>query len=107
MTDTGKGPRSVGVTEPVCFEVVDNSEADETGETFKSETFDLMTFRDHGIEVIRDDFGNKKEIETNERYYVPGEISWLLKSLGYRKIEIFSGKGRGVFQKRFIDNRRF
>ena len=28
--------------------------------------------------------------ECNERYYVPCEITWLLKSLGYKKIEILS-----------------
>jgi hypothetical protein len=51
-----------------------------------------MTFRDHNITVIEDDSGNKKELKSDERYYVPSEIRWLLKSLGYKKIDIFGAK---------------
>jgi hypothetical protein len=51
-----------------------------------------MTFRDHNITEFEDDDGNKKMLECNERYYVPSEISWLLKSLGFDKIEIFGAK---------------
>ena len=55
-------------------------------------SFDLMTFRDHNTTVFEDDVGNKKELKCNERYYVPSEITWLLKTLGYKKIEIFGAK---------------
>lgn len=55
-------------------------------------SFDLMAFRDHNTTVIEDDSGNKKELKSNERYYVPSEITWLLKSLGYKKIDIFGAK---------------
>ena len=55
-------------------------------------SFDLMTFRDHNTTVIEDDSGNKKELKSNERYYVPSEITWLLKTLGYKKIDIFGAK---------------
>jgi len=55
-------------------------------------SFDLMTFRDHNTVVIEDDSGNKKELKCNERYYVPSEITWLLKTLEFRKIEIFGAK---------------
>ena len=65
---------------------------DEGNATYRSNTFDLMTFRDHNITEVEDDFGNKKSLECNERYYVPSEITWLLKSLGYNKIEIFGAK---------------
>jgi 2-polyprenyl-3-methyl-5-hydroxy-6-metoxy-1,4-benzoquinol methylase len=58
----------------------------------KSISFDLMTFRDHNIVVFEDDAGNKKELKCNERYYVPSEITWLLKSLGYKKIDILGAK---------------
>ena len=69
------------------------AEAGEKGTaTYRSNTFDLMTFRDHNITVIEDDSGNKKELKCNERYYVPSEITWLLKTLGYRKIDIFGAK---------------
>jgi 2-polyprenyl-3-methyl-5-hydroxy-6-metoxy-1,4-benzoquinol methylase len=60
--------------------------------TYRSNTFDLMTFRDHNITEFEDDLGNKKTLDCNERYYVPVEITWLLKSLGYRKINIFGAK---------------
>jgi len=66
--------------------------------TYRSNSFDLMTFRDHNITEIEDDDGNKKQLECNERYYVPSEITWLLKSLGYRKIEIFGAK-LGAFSR--------
>ncbi len=66
--------------------------------TYRSNTFDLMTFRDHNITEFEDDAGNKKTIEANERYYVPSEISWLLKSLGYIRIEIF-GARLGAFSR--------
>lgn len=55
-------------------------------------SFDLMTFRDHNIAVFEDDSGNKRELKCNERYYVPSEITWLLKTLGFKKIGIFGAK---------------
>jgi len=61
-------------------------------------SFDLMTFRDHNVAVFEDDSGNKKELKCNERYYVPSEITWLLKSLGYKKIDIFGAK-LGAFSR--------
>lgn len=66
--------------------------------TYRSNTFDLMTFRDHNITEFEDDEGNKKTLEANERYYVPSEISWLLKSLGYIRIDIF-GARLGAFSR--------
>lgn len=55
-------------------------------------SFDLMTFRDHNTVVFEDDSGNKRELECNERYYVPSEITWLLKTLGFETIDIFGAK---------------
>ncbi len=55
-------------------------------------SFDLMTFRDYNTVVFEDDLGNKKELKCNERYYVPSEITWHLKTLGYEKIDIFGSK---------------
>ena len=60
--------------------------------TYHSNTFDLMTFRDHNITEFEDDDGNKKTLNCNERYYVPSEITWLLKSLGFNRIDIFGAK---------------
>ena len=57
-----------------------------------------MTFRDHNVTEVVDDDGNKKELECNERYYIPSEITWLLKTLGYTNIEIFGAK-LGAFSR--------
>jgi 3-mercaptopyruvate sulfurtransferase SseA len=65
----------------------------------KNKTFDLMTFRDHNTAVFEDDAGNKKELKSDERYYVPSEIAWLLKTLGYKKIDIMGAK-LGAFSKK-------
>lgn len=75
-----------------------SSTMEEGNATYRNNTFDLMTFRDFNITTIEDDFGNKKELKCNERYYVPSEITWLLKSLGYKKIEIFGAK-LGAFSR--------
>ncbi len=72
--------------------------AQEGNATYRSNTFDLMTFRDHNITEIEDDDGNKRKLDCNERYYVPTEITWLLKSLGYKKIDIFGAK-LGAFSR--------
>lgn len=74
------------------------STMEEENTTYKSNTFDLMTFRDHNITTVEDDFGNKKELECNERYYVPSEITWLLKTLGFKKIDICGAK-LGAFSR--------
>jgi hypothetical protein len=60
--------------------------------TYHSNTFDLMTFRDYNITEFEDDNGKKKTLNCNERYYVPSEISWLLKSLGFNMIDILGAK---------------
>jgi len=66
--------------------------------TSDKNSFDLMTFRDHSSAYVEDDSGNKKELKCNERYYVPSEITWLLKSLNFRTIDIFASK-LGAFSR--------
>jgi len=66
--------------------------------TYSSTHFDLMTFRDYNITRFADDDGVEKELACNERYYVPVEITWLLKTLGFTKIEIFGAK-LGAFSR--------
>ena len=73
--------------------------AKEGNSACKNCSFDLMTFRDHNSVVFDDDAGNKKELKCNERYYVPSEITWLLKSLGYKKIDILGAK-LGAFSRK-------
>lgn len=74
------------------------STSSEGNAEYTKNTFDLMTFRDYNITTVEDDFGNKKVLECNERYYVPSEITWLLKSLGYKTIDIYGAK-LGAFSR--------
>jgi len=76
--------------------LADNS--DKGNAVYRSNTFNLMTFRDHNVTEIEDDDGNKMEVQSNERYYVPSEITWLLKSLGYKAIDIY-GARLGAFSR--------
>ncbi|MGK7893942.1 MAG: class I SAM-dependent methyltransferase [Xenococcus sp. (in: cyanobacteria)] len=61
-------------------------------------SFDLMSFRDISTIHIEDDLGNEKNIKCNERYYVPSEITWLLKTLKFTTIDIFGAK-LGAFSR--------
>ena len=72
--------------------------ADDENATYHNNTFDIMTFRDNNITKVVDDNGVEKELECNERYYIPSEITWLLKTLGFTKIEIFGAK-LGAFSR--------
>ena len=74
------------------------SETKEGNATYCNNSFDLMTFRDHSTTHIVDDSGNKKELQCNERFYVPSEITWLLKTLNFKTVEIFGAK-LGAFSR--------
>ncbi len=74
------------------------SASKEGNATYDKNSFDLMTFRDYCTTTVEDDSGNKKELQSNERYYVPSEITWLLKSIGFKTIDIFGAK-LGAFSR--------
>lgn len=74
------------------------SQAKEGYSTCASYSFDLMTFRDINTTTFEDDSGNKKELLCNERYYVPSEITWMLKSLDFKTVDIFGAK-LGAFSR--------
>jgi len=61
-------------------------------------SFDLMTFREQNTVQAEDDFGNKKELHCNVRYYTPPEITWMLKTLDFHAIDIFGAK-LGAFSR--------
>lgn len=67
--------------------------------TYTGNSFNLMTFRDHNTTIIEDDSGNKKELQCSERYYVPSEITWMLKSLNFKTVDIF-GATLGAFSRK-------
>jgi len=74
------------------------AEAKSTDAQYALHTFDLMTFRDHNVTTFEDDSGHKKELVCNERYYVPSEMTWLLKSLAFKDIDIYGAK-LGAFSR--------
>ncbi len=61
-------------------------------------SFDLMTFRDTSTFEFADDDGNARSIQSSERYYVPSEISWMLRSLGLKTMDIYGCK-LGAFSR--------
>ena len=74
------------------------AESKEENAKYDNNSFDLMTLRDRHTIQIEDDLGNAKELECNERYYVPSEITWLLKTLNFSVIDIFGAK-LGAFSR--------
>jgi 2-polyprenyl-3-methyl-5-hydroxy-6-metoxy-1,4-benzoquinol methylase len=62
------------------------------------DNFDLMTFRQYSVYDTENDKGKKLILNCNERYYVPSEITWLVKSAGFRESEIFGCK-LGAFSR--------
>ena len=75
-----------------------DSETKEGNAKCGSLSFDLMTFREHSTLDVEDDLGNKKELQCNERYYVPSEITWLLRTLNFRTVDIYGAK-LGAFSR--------
>jgi len=67
--------------------------------SYSENSFNLMTLRDFNKTTIINDAGEKIELDCNERYYVPSEITWLLKSLNFKKINIFGAK-LGAFSRK-------
>jgi SAM-dependent methyltransferase len=74
------------------------AEKKEGNAEYGENSFDLLTFRDRSTTVIVDDRGKRKELSCDERYYVPSEITWLLKTLGFKKTEI-CGARLGAFSR--------
>lgn len=75
-----------------------DSNSNEEGSKCISKNFDLMTFRDYNTTSFIDDDGKEYTLECNERYYIPAEIKWLLKSVGFKKIDIYGAK-LGAFSR--------
>jgi len=75
-----------------------DSKAGEGNARTNSLSFDLMTFREHSTLHVEDNLGNKKELRCNERYHTPCEISWMLKTLDFRTVDIYGAK-LGAFSR--------
>jgi 2-polyprenyl-3-methyl-5-hydroxy-6-metoxy-1,4-benzoquinol methylase len=83
---------------PLFHSVKDFINSNKKEEVLRNNTFDLMTFRNYPVLKTKDDSGKEKILNCNERYYVPPEITWLLKSIGFGKSEIFGCK-LGAFSR--------
>jgi hypothetical protein len=83
---------------PLYHNVKDFLNADPSGVQTDTCSFDLMTFRDHATVTVTDDSGKNKELKTDERYYTPSEITWYLRSLGFKKSSIH-GSRLGSFNR--------
>lgn len=60
--------------------------------------FDLLTLRETSTVEVVDDSGKKKTLRCTDRYYMPSEITWYLKSLDFVNIGIFGCK-TGAFSR--------
>jgi hypothetical protein len=74
---------------PLFHSVKDFLAAAESGVTNGELTFDLMTFREHATFTFADDAGQSHSTVSDERYYTPAEMRWLLETAGFAKIDIF------------------
>ncbi|MBU1221917.1 class I SAM-dependent methyltransferase [Myxococcota bacterium] len=85
---------------PLFHQVKDflNADKPDGNASYGESNFDLMTFRDHSSITYTDDDGKEKTLTTNERYYVPSEITWMLKSLGFTDVYI-CGARLGEFSR--------
>lgn len=74
---------------PLFHSVKEFINAGSSGGESGGHSFDLMTFRDLSTYETADDSGRKMKLSCSERYYVPPEMTWLLKQAGFRRSEIF------------------
>jgi 2-polyprenyl-3-methyl-5-hydroxy-6-metoxy-1,4-benzoquinol methylase len=83
---------------PLFHSVKDFLDAGASGAASDKLTFDLMTFREHAELTFTDDAGKSQTITTDERYYTPAEMRWLLETAGFAKIDIV-GAHLGEFSR--------
>jgi SAM-dependent methyltransferase len=65
----------------------------------KGQTLDLLTFRETSLLTATDDSGKKIRMKCDQRYYTPSEMTWLLKSAGFKTVDIFGAK-LGAFSRK-------
>ncbi len=83
---------------PLFHSVKEFLDASASGAVTRKLTFDLMTFREHGEMTFTDDAGESHALETDERYYTPAELRWLLQTAGFATVDIF-GAHLGGFSR--------
>jgi ubiquinone/menaquinone biosynthesis C-methylase UbiE len=83
---------------PLFHSVKDFLDAGTSGLVTGELTFDLMTFREIMTSTVTDDAGQLIPIKSDERYYTPVEMRWLLQTAGFCKVDIF-GSHLGQFSR--------
>jgi hypothetical protein len=83
---------------PLFHSVKDFLDAGKSGTAAGKLTFDLMAFREHTELTFADDSGQSHTIVSNERYYTPPEMRWLLQTAGFAQVDIF-GSHIGQFSR--------
>ncbi|MCF8235492.1 MAG: class I SAM-dependent methyltransferase [Bacteroidales bacterium] len=68
------------------------NENSQEGTKSSHENFDLKTFRMKSSLEIKDDNGKPMKLSCDERYYIPSEINWYLKTIGFGNIGIYPCK---------------
>jgi 2-polyprenyl-3-methyl-5-hydroxy-6-metoxy-1,4-benzoquinol methylase len=77
---------------PLFHSVKEFLDASASEATVNQLSFDLITFREHTELTFTDDAGQAHTIETDERYYTPPEMCWLLQTAGFRQVEVFGAR---------------
>ena len=66
--------------------------------SYDSFQFDFLTMRDHNVTAFIDDDQQEHTVISNERYYIPSEISTLLQGFGFDQVD-FLGAKLGAFSR--------
>lgn len=98
---------TLSVLFPLFHSVRDFANQSDNVNKYEGITFDFLTFRDHSKYEVTDDSGEVMNLNCNQRYYAPSEIMWMLKSLGFSKVEIFSTMPGGFSRDRKINTEDF
>jgi SAM-dependent methyltransferase len=83
---------------PLARSVKDFVNADPSGVQTLDTAFDLTTLRMRSRVDVTDDAGVTRHLETDERHYLPSELTWYMHMLGMRNASVF-GCTVGDFRK--------
>ncbi len=83
---------------PLFHSVIDMINKDSVDSAISAGHFDLLTFRQTSTLDFVDDDGISNRVHCSERYYVPSEITWMLRSLHFHSIDIYGCK-LGAFSR--------
>lgn len=84
---------------PLAQSVKDFLNAGESGGRILDSGFNPTTMRTRSVVEFTDDSGVTHQIESNERHYLPSELTWCLHTLGMENTQVF-GCTVGAFQRR-------